>query len=48
MFPYKLHSSSNRSYRAEAEITQKNAMICIKQVRLDDLVVPSGPKSYEL
>lgn len=30
------------------EITQKNAMTCIIQVRLDDLIVPSGLKSYEL
>lgn len=35
-------------YRAEAEITQHNAMTCIMHVRLDDLIVPSGLKSYEL
>lgn len=48
MFLYNVHCSSNRSYRTEAEITQQNAMTCIMQVRLDDLIVPSGLKSYEL
>lgn len=42
------HCRSNRSYRIEAEITHQNAMTCIVQVRLDDLIAPSGLKSYEL